>query len=51
MLAWRTESLKLGVGVGTDFAVQINLFVPRGCPFHEKKLLWKSNIEDLHRIA
>ena len=26
--------LKLGVGVGADFAVQANFFVLRGCPFH-----------------
>jgi len=49
VLAWRTESLELGVGVGTDFAVQINLFVPRSGPFHGKRLL--TNIEDTKRIT
>jgi hypothetical protein len=28
--------LKLGVGVRADFAVQIDLFVLRGNPFHER---------------
>jgi hypothetical protein len=31
---FRSERLELGVGVRTDFAVQINLFVLRGYPFH-----------------
>jgi hypothetical protein len=39
LLAWRTECLELGVGVGADFAVEVNLFVPRGGPFHGNKLL------------
>jgi hypothetical protein len=30
------ERLKLGVGVRADFAVQVDLFVLRGNPFHEK---------------
>ena len=28
------EELQLGVGVRADFAVQVDLFVLRGCPFH-----------------
>jgi len=28
--------LKLGVGVRADFAVQVDLFVLRGNPFHER---------------
>jgi hypothetical protein len=30
------EGLKLGVGVRADFAVQVDLFVLRGNPFHER---------------
>ena len=30
------EGLKLGVGVRADFAVQVDLFVLRGNPFHEQ---------------
>jgi hypothetical protein len=33
------DRLKFGVGVRTDFAVQIDLFVLRGDPFHERLLL------------
>src|SRR5690348_12358628 len=35
-LAWRTECLEFGVCVRADFAVEVNLFVPRGGPFHGK---------------
>jgi hypothetical protein len=38
-LGRETEKLKLSVGVRADFAVQVNLFVLRGCPFHGKRLL------------
>ena len=30
----RSEGLELGVGVGTNFAVEVDLFVLRGDPFH-----------------
>jgi hypothetical protein len=30
------KGLKLGVGVRADFAVEVDLFVLRGGPFHEK---------------
>jgi hypothetical protein len=33
------EGLKLGVGVRADFAVQVDLFVLRGNPFHERRSL------------
>jgi hypothetical protein len=34
--AWNSENrLKLSVCVRANFAVQIDLFVLRGCPFHE----------------
>ncbi len=39
-VVWPTERLKLGVSVGANFAVEINLFVLRGSPFHGNKLLW-----------
>jgi hypothetical protein len=35
--------LKLGVGVRTDFAVQVDLFVLRGNPFHERGSLEEFN--------
>src|SRR5215469_1759607 len=41
LLARRTECLELGVRVGADFAVEVNLFVPRGGPFHGNALLKK----------
>ena len=30
------EELELGVGVRADFAVEVDLFVLRGNPFHER---------------
>jgi hypothetical protein len=51
LLAWRTECLELGVGVGADFAVEVNLFVPRGGPFHGNKLLLESKIKDHKSIT
>jgi len=30
------EGLELGVGVRVDFAVEVDLFVLRGNPFHER---------------
>src|SRR5580765_3335186 len=33
------DRLKFGVGVRADFAVQIDLFVLRGDPFHERSSL------------
>jgi hypothetical protein len=35
----RDYRLEFGVGVGADFAVQIDLFVLRGGPFHEQRSL------------
>jgi hypothetical protein len=35
--------LKFGVGVRADFAVQIDLFVLRGDPFHERRSLRRFN--------
>ena len=32
--AMRSEGLELGVGVGANFAVEVDLFVLRGNPFH-----------------
>jgi hypothetical protein len=43
------EGLKLGVGVRADFAVQVDLFVLRGNPFHERCSLKALN--DGERIA
>jgi hypothetical protein len=43
------EGLKLGVGVRADFAVQVDLFVLRGNPFHERCSLRELNDEG--RIA
>jgi hypothetical protein len=37
------EGLKLGVGVRADFAVQVDLFVLRGNPFHEQCSLRELN--------
>jgi len=31
---WRSEGLELGVGVGANFAVEVDPFVLRGDPFH-----------------
>src|SRR5262249_5915223 len=44
-VVWPTGRLKLCVSVGANFAVQINLFVLRGRPFHGNKLLGKSIFE------
>jgi hypothetical protein len=35
--------LELGVGVRADFAVQVDLFVLRGNPFHERRSLREFN--------
>jgi hypothetical protein len=51
LLVWRTERLELGVGVGADFAVEVNLFVPRGSPFHGTRLLLESKFEHPRRIT
>jgi hypothetical protein len=37
------DGLKLGVGVRADFAVQVDLFVLRGNPFHERCSLRELN--------
>jgi hypothetical protein len=33
------DGLEFGVGVRADFAVQVDLFVLRGSPFHERRSL------------
>jgi hypothetical protein len=45
------RELELGVGVGTDFAVQVDFFVLRSGPFHGRKLLetkWMRASEEYH---
>jgi hypothetical protein len=39
------ERLEFGVGVRADFAVQLDLFVLRGYPFHERGSLGEFNDE------
>ena len=50
---WRVlERLKFCVGVRADFAVQVDLFVLRGSPFHERRSLREINSErSLARLA
>jgi hypothetical protein len=36
---WRRGGLKFGVGVRANFAIEVDLFVLGGGPFHEKGLL------------
>jgi hypothetical protein len=42
------DGLKFGVGVRADFAVQIDLFVLRGDPFHERGSLRAFNSKQEH---
>src|SRR5260370_39434487 len=39
----RSNRLELGVGVRANFAVEVDFFVPRGNPFHGRRLLLESN--------
>jgi len=43
--------LELGVGVRADFAVQVDLFVLRGNPFHERRSLRKFNDKREHSMG
>jgi hypothetical protein len=45
------EGLKFGVGVRADFAVQIDLFVLRGDPFHERGSLKTFNARQKHSMG
>jgi hypothetical protein len=42
----RTARLEFGVGVRTDLAVEVDLFVLRGNPFHERRSLRGINDND-----
>ena len=44
------EGLELGVGVRADFAVEVDLFVLRGNPFHERRSL-KFNDKREHSMS
>jgi hypothetical protein len=46
-----SEGLELSVGVGADFAVEIDLFVLRGGPFHEKGSFGSQMSVNLKSIA
>jgi hypothetical protein len=45
------DGLKFGVGVRADFAVQIDLFVLRGDPFHERGSLRAFNYKRKHSMS
>ena len=45
------DRLELGVRVRTDFAVQIDLFVLRGNPFHERRSLRGINDKREHSMS
>ena len=46
---WRVlERLKFCVGVRADFAVQVDLFVLRGNPFHERGSFEEFNYKQKH---
>ena len=45
------DELELGVGVRTDFAVQVDLFVLRGNPFHERRSLREINDKREHSTS
>jgi len=42
------EGLELGVGVRADFAIQVDLFVLRGNPFHERRSFREFNDKREH---
>ena len=52
MNSGKMPRLKLGVGVGADFAVQINVFVLRGGPFHcGGSFLFENGLLDTKKIT
>ena len=45
------DGLEFGVGVRADLAVQVDLFVLRGNPFHERRSLREINDRRQHSIS